>query len=162
MQQWGPPGSPACGQLTGSHLLSSGSKVGRADPFPLARLAAGLRTAPFFAAEGRQKTVIVSVPSPPGDRVERSGKKAYIIFRFPIPVRLIGLIHLTVLEFSTCSLSSTLLLQAFPLAFFSAPFCCFAVSPVTVSSFLLPVLLSDLDETVRTFSPQQSTTTTTT
>ena len=53
--------------------------------------------------------MILSVPSPPGDRVERSGKKAYIIFRFPIPVRLIGLIHLTVLKFSTCCLSSTLL-----------------------------------------------------
>lgn len=34
-----------------SHLLSSGSRVGRAVAFPLARLAAGLRTAPFSLLE---------------------------------------------------------------------------------------------------------------
>lgn len=79
------------------------------------------------------------------------GKKAYIIFRFPIPVRLPGLTHLTVLEFSiaVCRRGFS---PGFPIGTLLHPLLLPSLAPVTVlrsSNRLTPTL----DETARTFSP---------
>lgn len=105
MQQWGPR-VPGNWTAHSSHLFSSGSRAAGRSP---SHWPGWLPDCEHPPSTECQNGADAAVPFPPGTELSTPSKKAYIIFRFPIPVRLLGLIHLTVLEFSTtCSLLSTL------------------------------------------------------